>query len=889
MKKILALCITFAMLASNTVLAREVSISEATLADGTITAVITSDEEISAVMYGAKYDELGLLTNLAVREVTLLAGEKTYTLENVQDGSELMLWDANLDPLLTTPVTVNEKQGDGIIHLNETSIDATGVENATVDGTNLLITAAGTYEIEGTLVDGQITVSDALTKSDKVELVFNNVSVSNSTTAPFNGAGAKITLNLKEGTTNIFTDSCTAKYSGYVSEDAPKGAFYSRRDLTIKGAGSLVVNANYKNGLIGGADLEIKKGASVTVDAVNNAIKADNSVTIEADSGAINVKSAEGDGIKTDAIDSDTGLMEEDKGYVSIEGSTVTIEATAGDGIQADNYISVTGGVLNITSGTEGLKANEVNVPLSADDVALTDDEGNQLYGNGKIYISNAQVTVAAGEDGIKATELVDIKDGAVVNVTATAIDEADNSGYDCIQAGETEEAVSEDGSTTTKTIVVYGDINIADSTVNIIGCSDDAITSNGNVTISGNAVVKGKTDGDFIKAYESVEITGGEFEIECTKDGIQAGTALVESTDGTESNYTTGNVLITGGTFNIKSNGGHTTTMADTDPSAKGIKGITDVTITGGTFTIDTADDALHSNYNLTVTGGQYNIATGDDGLHADFVLTIGTQGGSDDDLLIDVSTSYEGIEGSVINIYSGTQYLYATDDGINAAGDYKEDGTLYESSSSSSGSSSSTRPGGSWGSGAGGGMSDDTSPCGMLYVKGGKTYVEAYGDGMDSNGSIEMSDGVVIINGPLSGGNGVFDIGDSGSTFNITGGTLIGAGASDMAVTPDKISNGYYLNGRASGGMGSRPGSSSSSSASYNAGTPVKITTSTGNIVFVPKVKSSWLFVTTPDMQSGSSYTASTVSSYSGGTQVLGKTVNGVFYGLVENAETN
>lgn len=45
--------------------------------------------------------------------------------------------------------------------------------------------------------------------------------------------------------------------------------------------------------------------------------------------------------------------------------------------------------------------------------------------------------------------------------------------------------------------------------------------------------------------------------------------------------------------------------------------------------------------------------------------------------------------------------------------------------------------------------------------------------------------------------------------------------------------------------------------------------------------------MFVSTPDMSAGSSYTLSTVQSYTGGSQILGKTVGGVFYGLIENAD--
>ena len=42
------------------------------------------------------------------------------------------------------------------------------------------------------------------------------------------------------------------------------------------------------------------------------------------------------------------------------------------------------------------------------------------------------------------------------------------------------------------------------------------------------------------------------------------------------------------------------------------------------GTFTIDSADDAIHSNDSIVINGGTFVMATGDDGMHADATLTI-------------------------------------------------------------------------------------------------------------------------------------------------------------------------------------------------------------------------------------------------------------------------
>ena len=73
----------------------------------------------------------------------------------------------------------------------------------------------------------------------------------------------------------------------------------------------------------------------------------------------------------------------------------------------------------------------------------------------------------------------------------------------------------------------------------------------------------------------------------------------------------------------------------------------------------------------------------------------------------------------------------------------------------------------------------SEDTESM-FIEIPGGTLYVNASGDGMDSNGSIRVSGGVIYISGPTDGANGALDY---ASSATITGGTLIAAGSSGMA----------------------------------------------------------------------------------------------------------
>lgn len=208
------------------------------------------------------------------------------------------------------------------------SVSKTGV--VTASGNILTIVAPGTYRITGSLTNAQLRVT--VEKTEKVELIFAGVNISNSTNAPIYIESAdKVSIELEENTENVFTDAKT--YIFPADTDKPNACIYSSEDLTIKGTGSLTVNAYYNNGIGTKNDLKIKSG-NITVNAANNALKGNQSVTIEG--GTLTIKGA--DGIKADSI-------VEGEGTIDILGGTVNI--TAGDdGIQAITYINIAEGAL---------------------------------------------------------------------------------------------------------------------------------------------------------------------------------------------------------------------------------------------------------------------------------------------------------------------------------------------------------------------------------------------------------------------------------------------------------------------------------------------------------------------------------------------------------------
>lgn len=369
------------------------------------------------------------------------------------------------------------------------------------------------------------------------------------------------------------------------------------------------------------------------------------------------------------------------------------------------------------------------------------------------------------------------------------------------------------------------------------VDAADDGIRGKDYLVIKDGTITL-KTSGDGLKSDNDEDSERGYIAIEKgTINIVASGDAIQAETD----------VMVSDGTFSLTSGGGSSKT-ANSTLSTKGIKAVVSLIIDSGDFTISSADDAIHSNGNLSVNGGTFAISSGDDGIHAD--TSLGINGGT-----IDITKSYEGIESKVIKITDGTIHLKSSDDGINAAG----------------GSGGTT--GGGW---QGGGMTSSSGNY-YLYINGGYIYVDATGDGIDVNGTIEMTAGTVIVNGPTSNGNGPLDY-DAG--FKISGGFLVAAGSSGMAQAPGSTSSQYSL--------------LMTFSSAKSAGTLVHIQNSSGKdiLTFAPTKSFQSVAFSSPNIEKGISYDAYLGGSssgtatdglysggtYSGGTQLGSFTVSSI-----------
>ncbi|MDR0381286.1 MAG: carbohydrate-binding domain-containing protein [Oscillospiraceae bacterium] len=437
------------------------------------------------------------------------------------------------------------------------------------------------------------------------------------------------------------------------------------------------------------------------------------------------------------AEDTETG-WDETATQVRFDGETISVD---GAGASVDGRVLTVGaGGVYVLRGT--LTDGQVLVAAAETDTVRLVLDGARIENTtgAPLYAASADkliVTLAAGTENT-------LTDGgaqfAYADAAAEEPDAALFSKCDLTLNGEgtlTVDAGFGNGIGTKDDLVVAGGAFVVRAARHGLRGRDSVAVHGGSFQITaGGDGVQANNDEDAAKGW--VALLGGRFAIESAHDAVQAETAL----------------HIEDGQFEIVAGGGHdaapaTADGSDSSDSYKGIKAAGNLTVAGGTFQIDSADDCLHTNGSAVIGGGTLLLYTGDDGVHADGALTIG--GGR-----VEVCASYEGLEGATVDITGGTVTLEASDDGINAAG------------GSSRGADGTANRFGRDVFGAGGGAY-------AIRISGGAVTLHAGGDGLDSNGTIHISGGQVVSVVDSTADNGALDC---EGALTVTGGTLVYGG---------------------------------------------------------------------------------------------------------------
>lgn len=333
--------------------------------------------------------------------------------------------------------------------------------------------------------------------------------------------------------------------------------------------------------------------------------------------------------------------------------------------------------------------------------------------------------------------------------------------------------------------------------------CSDDYIQIN-NGTITVEVAAK---DGIHVNDY--FQMDGGTLAVKALSDGIECeeghviingGTLRIDSTDdGIAASYEGSDIdpyiQINGGTINISTTGQKgmgiktesSLTVNNCDglnisvlgDGSKAFKTGGDLTIVDGTMTLSTTGSAFYDTEITSPAGikcdGNFLMKGGD--------LTINSTGSAGKGINVDKTLVIDG--GTLSVTTTGGQFRYGNDD--SAAKAIKSDGNL-------------TVNGGSIQIKTSGQEAEGMESKATLTINGGTIEINAYddcinasshiginggniycysttNDGIDSNGTLTITGGVVVSAGSTSPEGG-FD--NDNYTFKITGGTVVGIGGS-------------------------------------------------------------------------------------------------------------
>lgn len=552
-----------------------------------------------------------------------------------------------------------------------------GTQNAyTVDGNTLTfsgVTEASVYDIKGTL-HGNIVID--VSDDYKFELQMSGFELCSASACPVTVlSGDKVTLSAKKSAENYIYDTRGAVDA--TDTDSISASVYALCDLDIQGKGSLNIKSVNNNGVHTKDDLTVKN-LSLQVDCKDNALKGNDSVSIEA--GNVTLIARQGDGIKT--ANSDLSSKNKQRGTVKISGGDVLVYAAC-DGIDAayDTVIDESTATVTLQIFTDKYSKYSEEVTQVSDSVYYVRFNSAAYSYSLKFYNND---TNAVWYNSSSSTT---VGNNRYFPITKP-------SGYSYVQ------------------LYIYSGTQTQGQSEDYLACTEGMTVNNNYDTIAL------RTRGNSL-SYEWTNYTTSQNNF--GPGGMGGGF---------------------GGGFGVMNDGN-----ADKgDYSTKGIKADNAITISAGTVTISSYDDAIHANNaavlengatplgNVTIYGGELTLRSNDDGIHADGRATV--NGGN-----ISVISSYEGIEGNNVEVTGGNFSVISSDDGINGT--------------ATSGTA--------------------------ITVSGGNLYIYAGGDGVDSNSTASYS-GIVFSGGTsviISTGQADSSI-DTERGYKYTDGVVIGIGSS-------------------------------------------------------------------------------------------------------------
>ena len=303
-----------------------------------------------------------------------------------------------------------------------------------------------------------------------------------------------------------------------------------------------------------------------------------------------------------------------------------------------------------------------------------------------------------------------EIVNGTADNSASSIVKDTENASTIVMSDENSSVTITESGTYIVSGSCKDGSITVKKDTTGVyLVLSDLDLTSTKGAAVSVNKAAE-----VLIEVSGSVRLTDAEN----PEDETSEDTEVADAYDGAAIKVKAGaQVYMTGG-GTLTVNGSAKNGIKTGDDSSLIISG------EGLTVNITAANDGINANADLTILSGNVNVTAADDALHADRVLTIGSEGQSGP--AVTVHSSTEGLEGTVVSIHSGNVTIRSSDDAVNAANaDAAYEGELTYA----------------------------------INITGGTLNVTSGGDGLDSNGNINLVGGSVSIRSASAGGEAGID----------------------------------------------------------------------------------------------------------------------------------
>lgn len=400
-------------------------------------------------------------------------------------------WEANSFGTDNGGVTVNVVYSGSSVAVttSDTSVEYyTDGAYVTID---LLTNSVKNVEIvvSGKSDDGQLKIYG----EKKFKLTLSGVELTSTKGSAINDQCKKRAfVHLMGGTTNRLTDAASysddVKYlnGGSSSSEDRKGCFFSEGNLIFSGTGVLVVEGNYKHGIVTDGYLYMRPGVTIAVTgAAKNAIHVkgdeDDGIGVYMAGGLLyaNVSSTAGKGIKTDLDAEIAGgkLLLNTSGNATYDSDENDTSSSAG--IKTDGNVIISGGTHTLKStgtGGKGINADQ-EIRISGGETTVTTTGGKYYYSQSltsslKGVKADGNITVSGGKLNISVTGVSDGSEGLESKATLT------------VTGGEVYSYAYDDAINATSAI------NISGGKVYAYASNNDGIDSNGSLVISGGLVI---------------------------------------------------------------------------------------------------------------------------------------------------------------------------------------------------------------------------------------------------------------------------------------------------------------------------------------------------------------------------------------------------------------